>query len=47
MDTQRSTRERGQILVLFALALVAIVGMVGLVLDSGGAFAQRYGSGCP
>jgi Flp pilus assembly protein TadG len=41
MDTQRPTRERGQILVLFALALVAIVGMVGLVLDSGGAFAQK------
>ena len=41
MDTHRPTRERGQILVLFALALVAIVGMVGLVLDSGGAFAQR------
>jgi Flp pilus assembly protein TadG len=41
MDTQRPSRERGQILVLFALALVAIVGMVGLVLDSGGAFAQR------
>lgn len=33
--------QRGQILVLFALALVAIVAMVGLVLDGGGAFAQR------
>lgn len=41
MDTQQHSRERGQILVLFALALVAIIGMVGLVLDSGGAFAQR------
>jgi Flp pilus assembly protein TadG len=41
MDTQRTSRERGQILVLFALSLVAIVGMVGLILDSGGAFAQR------
>ena len=41
MDTQRTSRERGQILVLFALSLVAIIGMVGLVLDSGGAFAQR------
>jgi Flp pilus assembly protein TadG len=40
MDTNRP-RERGQILVLFALSLVAIIGMVGLVLDSGGAFAQR------
>jgi hypothetical protein len=32
MDTHRTSRERGQILVLFALALVAIIGMVGLVL---------------
>lgn len=41
MHTQHPSRERGQILVLFALSLVAIIGMVGLVLDSGGAFAQR------
>lgn len=34
-------RERGQILVIFALALVAIVAMVGLVIDGGSAFAQR------
>lgn len=34
-------RQRGQILVLFTLALVAIISMVGLVLDGGGAFAQR------
>ena len=33
--------ERGQILVIFALALVVMIGMVGLVLDGGGAFAQR------
>jgi hypothetical protein len=33
--------ERGQILVLFALALVAIVAMAGLVLDGGSAFVQR------
>jgi Flp pilus assembly protein TadG len=33
--------ERGQVIVIFALALVAIIGMVGLVLDGGGAFAQR------
>ncbi len=37
----RPERERGQILVVFALALIAIIGMVGLVLDSGSAFAQR------
>jgi Flp pilus assembly protein TadG len=41
MDTHHASRERGQLLVLFALSLVAIIGMVGLVLDSGGAFAQR------
>jgi Flp pilus assembly protein TadG len=33
--------ERGQILVLFALGLVAIIAMVGLVLDGGGTYAQR------
>ena len=33
--------ERGQIIVIFALALVAIIAMVGLVLDGGSAFAQR------
>jgi Flp pilus assembly protein TadG len=34
-------RDDGQIIVLFALALVAIVGMVGLVLDGGSTYAQR------
>jgi Flp pilus assembly protein TadG len=34
---------RGQILVLFALALVAIVAVVGLILDGGATFAQRRG----
>jgi Flp pilus assembly protein TadG len=34
-------RERGQILVIFALGLVVMIGMVGLVLDGGSAFAQR------
>lgn len=33
--------ERGQILVIFALAITAIIAMVGLVLDGSGAFAQR------
>jgi Flp pilus assembly protein TadG len=33
--------ERGQILVIFTLAVVVIIGMVGLVLDGGSAFAQR------
>ena len=44
MSRQRSAgteRERGQILVIFALSLIVIIGMVGLVLDGGGAFAQR------
>jgi Flp pilus assembly protein TadG len=33
--------ERGQILVIFALAATAIIAMVGLVLDGSGAYAQR------
>ena len=33
--------ERGQILILFALAIVVIMGMLGLVLDGGAAYAQR------
>jgi len=37
----RRRDERGQILVLFALGLVAIIAMVGLVLDGGSTFAQR------
>jgi Flp pilus assembly protein TadG len=43
MNTQmRDTmRERGQVLVVFTLALVAIVAMVGLVLDGGSTFVQR------
>ena len=36
-----ATAERGQILVLFTLGLVAMISMVGLVLDGGDAFAQR------
>jgi Flp pilus assembly protein TadG len=34
-------RDGGQIIVIFALSLVALVAMVGLVLDGGSAFAQR------
>jgi hypothetical protein len=34
-------RERGQVLAIFALALVAIVAMTGLVLDGGSTFVQR------
>lgn len=41
MGTRRG--ERGQILVLFALSLVAMVAMVGLVLDGGSTFGQRRG----
>jgi len=33
--------ERGQILVIFALAITAIIAMVGLVLDGSSAFSQR------
>ena len=38
---RRHSREDGQIIVIFALALIAIVGMVGLVLDGGSTYAQR------
>ncbi|MHB8397985.1 MAG: pilus assembly protein TadG-related protein [Candidatus Limnocylindrales bacterium] len=41
-DTEHG-RQRGQILVLFTLALVAMIAMVGLILDGGGAYAQRRG----
>jgi len=33
--------ERGQIIVLFVISVFVIVGVVGLVIDGGGAFAQR------
>lgn len=36
-----NSKERGQILFVFALALVAIVAMTGLVLDGGSTFVQR------
>lgn len=38
---QNRRREGGQILVLFALGLVAMVAMVGLVIDGGFAYSQR------
>lgn len=40
LPRQRET-ARGQILVVIAIALVAIVGMVGLVIDGGALFAQQ------
>jgi hypothetical protein len=39
--THDSRAPRGQILVLFALGIVAVIAMVGLVLDGGDAFNQR------
>lgn len=39
--TQQSAGQRGQILVLFTLAVVAAIAMVGLVLDGSDTFAQR------
>jgi len=39
--TARRDHERGQILVLFVLGLFAIIGVIGLVLDAGSAYAQR------
>jgi Flp pilus assembly protein TadG len=41
VPTASHESERGQIIVVFALALVAIIAMVGLVLDGGSAFAMR------
>jgi Flp pilus assembly protein TadG len=42
--TARRTRaSEGQIIVIFALGLVAMIAMVGLVLDGGSTFAQRRG----
>jgi hypothetical protein len=42
-NAARSKRgnEDGQIIVIFSLALVALIAMVGLVLDGGSTFAQR------
>lgn len=40
-NSTRRPRQRGQILVLFVLGLVAMVAGVGLVIDGGFAFAQR------
>jgi hypothetical protein len=37
----RSRDRRGQTLVIFALALTALIAMVGLVVDGGNAFAQQ------
>ncbi len=37
----RAERERGQMLVIFALALIALIGMVGLIIDGGDSFLQR------
>ena len=39
----RAGDPRGQAIVIFVLALVPILGMVGLVIDGGNAFAQRRG----
>jgi Flp pilus assembly protein TadG len=41
MSSRKRTAESGQIIVLFALGLIAMVGMVGLVLDGGSVFSQR------
>lgn len=38
---RRAGRERGQILVIFALGVVSIIAMTGLVIDGGSTFVQR------
>lgn len=40
---RRTSASEGQIIVIFALGLVAMIAMVGLVLDGGSTFAQRRG----
>jgi Putative Flp pilus-assembly TadE/G-like len=39
----RRQRQSGQAIVIFALSLVGLLAMSGLVLDGGGAYAQRRG----
>ena len=43
MEAMRARRRRsgGQILVVFVLSMMVIIGMVGLAIDGGGAYAQR------
>lgn len=41
MRTDRRSGERGQLLAFFAIALVAITGTVGIVIDGGTTFVQR------
>ena len=39
--TGRAPRDGGQILIVFALSMMVIIGMVGLAMDGGATFAQR------
>jgi Flp pilus assembly protein TadG len=41
MDATTGHRQRGQIVVLFAISALALISMVGLVLDGGSTYAQR------
>ncbi len=41
MRTMRSSSERGQVLIIFAAAIVVIIAMVGLVVDGGYAWGQQ------
>ncbi|MEO8274099.1 MAG: pilus assembly protein TadG-related protein, partial [Chloroflexota bacterium] len=41
--SSRKARDGGQIIVLFALGLVAFIAGVGLVVDAGNAYAQQRG----
>jgi Flp pilus assembly protein TadG len=42
-STSEGRGERGQVLILFTLVILVVVGVVGLVLDGGAAFARRRG----
>ena len=41
MNTPRQQHQRGQALVIMALALVAVIGGLGLIIDGGNAWAQQ------
>jgi Flp pilus assembly protein TadG len=41
MNTSRRVQERGQIVIIFAISLVILIGMLGLVIDAGCAYGVR------
>jgi len=41
MNTQRNSNEYGQILVIFVVALIVLLGFLALIIDGGNLFVQR------